>query len=153
MAYSKNNDLVKSDEHYTPAWIFEGLGVSFDLDVCAPKGGVPHIPAAKSFSIEDDGLTQQWYGNVWMNPPFTKPSPWVEKFITNGQGIALMVVSRSKWFQDIWKAADAVMPTVRDLRFDRPNDKAKQISFQTFLFAMGEQNVKALHNLGNARVR
>jgi hypothetical protein len=28
-----------SDEQYTPKWIFDALGVEFDLDVCAPQGG------------------------------------------------------------------------------------------------------------------
>lgn len=28
-----------SDDYYTPAWIFETLGLRFNLDVCAPPPG------------------------------------------------------------------------------------------------------------------
>jgi len=31
--------MKDSDEQYTPKWIFDGLNVQFDLDVCAPQGG------------------------------------------------------------------------------------------------------------------
>ena len=31
---------LTSDDYYTPKWIFEALGEHFDLDVCAPPGGV-----------------------------------------------------------------------------------------------------------------
>jgi len=46
--------LRGSDEVYTPSLFFERLGISFDLDVCAPKGGLPWIPATDHYSIEDD---------------------------------------------------------------------------------------------------
>lgn len=46
-------------EWYTPRYIFDALGLYFDLDPCAPKGGVPWIPAFRSYSIEDDGLSKR----------------------------------------------------------------------------------------------
>jgi hypothetical protein len=153
LAHTRNHKLEKSDDHYTPKWLFDGLGLEFDIDVCAPTGGVEWIPAKRSFDLEANGLAQLWSGKVWMNPPFSKPSPWVEKFIANANGIALMVVSRSQWFQDIWQASDAVMPTPRTMKFERPDGHSKQISFQTFLFAIGEDNVKALERLNTNRVR
>lgn len=53
-----------SDDYYTPAWVFERMGVEFDLDVCAPPGGIPWIPAKRYFTQEDDGLSQPWDGLV-----------------------------------------------------------------------------------------
>jgi hypothetical protein len=153
MAHNRNNDMVKSDEHYTPAWLFEALGLEFDIDVCAPEGGVSWIPAKKHFTQETDCLKQEWHGRIWMNPPFSKPSPFVEKFIQHGNGIALMVVSRSLWFHAIWNAADAIVPTSRTFKFERPDGSKKSISFQSFLFAIGEDNAKALHNLKDYKVR
>ena len=142
-----------SDEQYTPAWIFEKMGVQFDLDVSAPKGGIAWIPAKSYFTKEDDGLKQEWSGNVWMNPPFSKVTPWVEKFIENRQGICLLVVSRSYWFQKLWESADGILNTVPNLKFERPMDmKPNSISFQTFMFAYGKENVEALNKLGG-RVR
>jgi hypothetical protein len=65
------------------------MGITFDLDVCAPKGGLDWIPATKHYSIEDDALTQKWEGRVWMNPPFSGNSlPFVGKWIReHGNGM------------------------------------------------------------------
>jgi hypothetical protein len=153
MAHNRNNDLVRSDEHYTPAWLFEALNLEFDIDVCAPEGGVSWIPAKSYFTESIDCLSQEWSGRVWMNPPFSKPAPFVEKFIEHGNGIALMVVSKSKWFQAIWNAADAITPTARNMKFERPDGSNKTISFQSFLFAMGKENAEALHKLKDYKVR
>ena len=83
-----------------------------------------------------------------MNPPFSKPTPFVDKFIQHNNGIALMVVSKSKWFANLWEIADAIVPTPYNLKFDRPEGKSKQISFQTFLFALGKDSAAALSNMG-----
>ena len=64
-----------SDEWYTPRLIFETMGLQFDLDVAAPITGSPWVGASNFYSIEDDGLAQPWSGKVWMNPPYSKPSP------------------------------------------------------------------------------
>lgn len=151
MMAHKKNALDKSDEHYTPKWIFDQLGLTFDLDVAAPESG-SHVPCLKSFTEADDGLAQKWHGLVWMNPPFSKPSPWVEKFIAHDNGIGLLVVSRSKWFRDLWTKADAIAPTPYNFKFERPDGSNKQVSFQTFLFALGDKSANALHNL-ESRVR
>ena len=63
-----------SVDWYTPPHIFDGLGV-FDLDPCQPIGGVKWIPALQYYTLEDDGLTSDWYGRVWLNPPYGKHTP------------------------------------------------------------------------------
>jgi hypothetical protein len=151
--FTHGHQLKQSDEHYTPKWLFDELGIEFDMDVCAPVGGVPWLPAKKSFSVLDDGLAQVWVGSVWMNPPFSKPTPWVDKFIAHGDGIALMVVSRSKWFKELWNASDVIVPTPWNLRFERPDGSSKQIAFQTFLFAIGEKYDQSLTKLNDYKAR
>jgi hypothetical protein len=143
-----------SDDHYTPKWLFEALGVEFDIDVASPEQGIPWLPAKRWFSQANDGLSQEWGGEfVWMNPPFSKPTPWVDKFIENNNGIALLVVSRSKWFGHLWEKADAIAKTPYNLEFVRPSGTTKQISFQTFLFALGEKGTEALHQSNMGKVR
>ena len=146
MTFKRDHLLEKSDEHYTPKWLFDRMGISFDLDVAAPIGG-SYVPANRYYTEQDDGLAQEWNGKVWMNPPFSKPSPWVAKFIANSNGIALLVVSRSMWFRDLWASADAIAPTPYNFKFERPDGSTKQVSFQTFLFAFGVENVEALNRL------
>lgn len=101
----------KSVDWYTPPWIFEALGISFDLDPCAPVGGVPWIPAKAHFSESDNGLIQPWHGTVWLNPPYgVYTLDWLEKMHQYRNGVAL-VFSRTdtKWFHEYIINADAIL--------------------------------------------
>ena len=142
-----------NNEFYTPPWVFEKLGLTFDLDVCAPCGGVPWIPAKHHWCILNDGLQQKWYGRVWMNPPYSKPSPWIDKFIENGNGIALVPVTTGMWFDKIWQAADAVVIDKYNQKFERPDGTRKMIMFRTMYAAIGEENVEALKRLEVGKLR
>ena len=148
------SDSTTTDDYYTPKWLFDAMGLEFDIDVAAPAQGIPWIPAKRWFSQADDGLAQEWGGGlVWMNPPFSNATPWVNKFMDNGNGIALIPVSRSKWFNKIWDIADGILATPPDFKFERPDGKSQTISFQTFLFALGQPSTDALHRTKLARVR
>ena len=137
-----------SDEHYTPKELFEALGLVFDLDVAAPIGGNSCVPCSAYFDKNTDGLTSPWYGNVWMNPPYSKPTPWVDKFIEHGKGIALLPITRGQWWHRIWQAADIVLPLAYNFKFLRPEGlPAKPIVFQTALYGLGEENVEAIKRL------
>jgi hypothetical protein len=61
-----------SSEWLTPQYIFDGLGLVFDLDPAHPGWDNPYVivPAKRTFMIADDGLQQPWCGTVWLNPPF-----------------------------------------------------------------------------------
>ena len=144
--YKANND------YYTPAWIFESLRTKFDLDVCAPIGGTGLVPAARHYSLVDDGLVSPWEGVVWMNPPFSAPTPWIDKFIEHSNGICLVAMSRSKAFIRLWNQADALVALPNNLLFVLPDGKKKGIFMPCILAAMGDENVRALHNL-EERVR
>jgi len=152
MQYNSDN-LNKNDEQYTPAWVFERLGLTFDLDVCAPKGGISHIPALRHYSIEDNALLQPWLGRVWMNPPYSKPTPWADKFIEHGNGIALVPVTRGQWFDRLWDKADAVCLDLYNNKFDRPDGTKNAITFRTIFIALGSENAEALHRLQLGKVR
>ena len=146
-------DQNEKDECYTPAWIFNTIGLRFDLDVCGPINDVTHVPADTRYTILDDGLRQPWHGRVWCNPPYSAPKLWVEKFIQHGNGIALLPLSLSYWSKAIWNAADAMTLTERQPKFLRPDGSEQGIRFPTFLFAIGDENAKALKNFTEYRVR
>ena len=155
MNTSRNANPLKgtSDEHYTPSTIFKAINLIFDLDVAAPVGG-GNAPALHYYDKDSDGLKSEWWGNVWMNPPYSEPTPWVEKFLDHKQGIALLPITRGRWWDRLWNESGAILPTAYNLKFERPNgEAAKQITFRTALYAIGETNITALKmsNLGRIR--
>lgn len=139
-----------SDDYYTPKWVFDTLGVQFDLDVAAPPGGIPWVPATRHFSMADDGLAQPWEGRIWMNPPFSGVSPWINRFIIHGNGIALLPFSKSNWFAETWRSDGALVLMPIDLRFHR-GDKMAPIFMPTFLYAFGDSNIEAIAKVGRLR--
>ena len=68
-----------NDEYATPPEIWRPLSRAvggFDLDAASGAESTPIAP--DRLTKDDDGLTQPWYGNVWLNPPWS----------TNGNGSA-----------------------------------------------------------------
>ena len=142
-----------NDEYFTPEWVFKSMEVRFDLDVASPREGVSWIPADSFFTKEDDGLSQEWYGNVWMNPPYSQSKKWVEKFISHSQGIALLPLAKSKWMTDLWNNCDGILPMLNGFKFIRDNEPKGSIFLPVALFAFGKDNVDGLNRLNIGKVR
>jgi hypothetical protein len=99
--FTHESTYNESKEWYTPPEIFEGLGLSFDLDPCYPADKeIPHLPVLNRFTHRENGLLLPWTGLVWLNPPYGMDTPrWLEKLSLHGNGVAL-VFSRTDtdWF-------------------------------------------------------
>jgi hypothetical protein len=141
--------LGRSDEWYTPKYIFDAMGVHFDLDVAAPMGGPRHVPC--DTWIYDHSLQKPWHGFVWMNPPFGGRNglkQWLLKFYAHDNGVALVPDRTSApWFQDAAKVADAILFLSPKVKFERPDGSAGvSPSTGTTLLAAGDRGVQALTN-------
>ncbi len=142
----------KSVEWYTPKFIFEELSIQFDLDPCSPWDMETAVPAKTKFTIFDDGLSKEWFGRVWLNPPYGKDTPmWIRRMIEHGDGIAL-VFSRtdSAWCQEAMKACTAMLFISGRINFvpGKENQHKKSRSGAgTVLFAFGEDSAKALERI------
>lgn len=101
-------EQMTTDDYYTPPWVFDAMALRFDLDVAAPPGGVDWIPADRFYTQADDGLAQPWNGRVWMNPPFSNSAPWVRRYLTHRDGIALLPLARTNWLSELWAEADGI---------------------------------------------
>ena len=138
----------QSDEWYTPKYIFDSLGCEFDQDVAAPEMRIHcHVPA-KEF-ITETSLEKEWFGFVWMNPPFGKRNTigeWLDKIYEHGDGIALTPDRTSAgWWQRAAKQADAMLLVSGKIKFIKPDGSVgKQPGTGTTLFAYGVKAVECL---------
>lgn len=142
-------EALTSDDYYTPAWVFERMGITFDLDVAAPPSGIPWIPATRHLTKLEDGLTADWTGRVFMNPPWSQSTPWVLRFIEHNHGVALLPISKARWFDRLWSVADGIV---------MPNEggawkfaSGRSVQFAIFFAAFGADCVEAIANLGRIR--
>ena len=76
-----NQGLMTSntDLWSTPRDFFDDYNAvyHFDVDVCATA---ENALCAKFYSPEDDGLSKEWRGVCWMNPPYGREiSKWMKK--------------------------------------------------------------------------
>ena len=103
-----------SDEWYTPPHVIEAarktLG-AIDLDPCTSEVAQKWIGATEYFTITDDGLSKDWHGRTWLNPPYGgKAKVWVKDLeIAYEDGaipaaIALLngTACKNSWFDPYW---------------------------------------------------
>jgi hypothetical protein len=99
----------RNDRWLTPLNVVQALG-KFDLDPC---GAPEHKLAANTYLLENenDGLSDEWFGRVWLNPPYGRVMrKWVEKLVEHGTGTALIPVAAGTklWQEVVFKEATAI---------------------------------------------
>jgi len=105
--YQKGND-----EYATPDWIknvlFEGW-----YDPCPLSQGL----------VERDGLYSSWDSDkIFINPPYSKPMPWIERAIAEaqkGKTVALLVKhdSSTRWWAKLHEAGAYFLPIMGRIKF------------------------------------
>lgn len=145
-------DSGKSDEWYTPKYIFDALGCRFDTDAASPKDfSLTHVPA-NNFIFEDS-LNKEWVGFTWLNPPFGKRNSknlWLNKMHEHGNGLVLTPDRTSApWFQEALKKSDACLFVDGKVQFIAGHgnvSNVKQPSTGTCIFAYGWKGMEVLLN-------
>lgn len=144
------DDVLTSDDWYTPAWIFEGLGLRFDLDVSAPIGGVPWVPADRHYSESDNGLLQPWSGLVWCNPPYSSPTAWCRKWAEHPGGgcILLRADLSTSGPHAAFRAASSIYVPPKRLQFvSGVGERSGAVNFSTVLLGRSAAVDEAMHRL------
>ena len=142
---SKNS----TDEWYTPIELINSLG-SFDLDPCAPE--VPLWRTATTMYDKNiDGLKQDWFGRVWLNPPYSRPliEQFVNRMAEHNNGIALLFNRcDSKMFIDvILEKATAIKFLKGRIKFyKKDGTRGGSPGCGSILIAFGEDNAYKLEN-------
>ena len=141
--------IGETSEWYTPQWIFDALGLEFDLDPCSP--GKDHwVPAKHTYDEKTNGLMKPWFGLVFMNPPFEGRNghiPWLKRFFSHGNGIAIArAYTSSSWFHEyvIPKAETLLFPKGKT-KFIKPDGtQGKSPSSGIVMIGCGERANSAL---------
>lgn len=140
-----------TDTWLTPPHIIKALG-PFDLDPCCPES-MPWPTAAWSYCRADDGLSKDWHGRVWLNPPYSREAvKWLRKLADHGQGTALVFArTETSWFFDyVWKRASAILFLEGRIHFHLPDgSRAKaNAGAPSCLVAYGEKDAELLQGSG-----
>ena len=121
----------KTNEWGTPQTLFDELDreFHFTLDPCSTH---ENAKCRKHYTQEDDGLSQDWTGEVvFCNPPYGREIPkWVEKAATSQATTVMLIPARTdtRYFHD-WIYGKAEIRFLRGrVRFERepgvPGDAA-----------------------------
>lgn len=142
---------MRTDEWLTPIEIIRSLG-EFDLDPCSPISR-PWDTAKHHFSLSENGLLQQWFGRVWMNPPYgSMCKKWLEKITKHGNGIALIFArtETEMFFRNVWTKADSIFFFQGRLNFYTVAGIRSKLNAgaPNCLVAYGENNIEAIEDSG-----
>ena len=142
---------MKNDEWLTPPHILEKLG-SFNLDPCAPAVR-PWETAENYYTVFDDGLSKNWAGRVWCNPPYGKEAAaWLCRLADHQNGIALIFArtETKMFFEHVWQKADALLFIEGRLYFHYVDGAraAANSGAPSVLIAYGKENVDSLEKSG-----
>lgn len=126
---SHQSRRMLNDEWLTPPEIIRDLG-PFDLDPCAPIVR-PWDTAKKHYTIEDNGLMQEWEGFVWCNPPYgLQAKDWLRKLLWHNNGIALIFArtETDMFFRYVWPWANSIFFFDGRLHFYSVNGERSKIN-------------------------
>lgn len=117
------------NEWYTPDAcldaVREVLG-EIDLDPASSDAAQEKVKAKAYFTKETDGLSQEWHGHVWLNPPYAQPhiADFVSKMVAERRaehvtaGIMLTHnYTDTAWFHEAAGMADAICFTRGRVKF------------------------------------
>lgn len=139
------------DEWLTPPHVLDSLG-PFALDPCSPIVR-PWPTADRHFTVEDNGLEQQWKGSVWLNPPYGNEMwKWLDMLALHGNGIALIFArTETKGFtRCVWQSASAVFFLRGRLKFHHVSGKGAGscAGAPSVLVSYGEECSERLRDCG-----
>lgn len=143
-----------SDVWLTPPEIIARLG-PFDLDPCAAPRPRPWNTAQTHIQPPSDGLAVEWWGRVWLNPPYSREAvKWVERLADHGSGTALTFArTETSWFvRQIWNRATAVLFLDGRLYFHRRDGSraAANAGAPSVLVAYSDYDAQRLRDSGIA---
>ena len=150
-AYKKITHVTQNtgeNEWYTPLFYIDAarevMG-RIDIDPASCETAQEYIKAKEYFTAETDGLSHEWCGNVWLNPPYSKDlvSQFIDELAcevnagrTKQAIVLLNNATETAWGQAILSTASAVcFPKGRIKFLDKTGSPAgKPLQGQMFCY-------------------
>lgn len=134
----------KNDILRTPQYIIDALG-PFDLDPCAAE--FTNIGRVNWWDGRGEcGLERDWFGLVYVNPPFSKKQIWIEKMIDYGNGIIILPERGSApWFGPLAEAAGRYFIMGKKINFEGGSSSN---NIGSVLFPFGKEAIERIKNSG-----
>lgn len=137
--YIVNNS--RNDQWFTPQRYVESarkvMG-SIDLDPASCAEANITVRATHFYSEEDDGLSQPWAGNVWLNPPYSMVRLFISKLLESDEvGQAIVLVNNATetgWCRDLASHASACVFHTGRLPFTKPGSNETSAPMQGQIF-------------------
>lgn len=139
------------DEWLTPPEIIQALS-PIDLDPCAPTNR-PWEIAENHYTIMDNGLTKDWRGFVFCNPPYgNKTGLWLSRMSEHGNGVALVFArtDTKNFHQYVFNKAAAILFMEGRLTFYHADGRrgANNAGAPSCLIAYGDEAAQRLNKSG-----
>lgn len=126
----------------TPKWLLALLAPAFnwDVDVCASGPNV----CDRYYDESQDGLSKQWHGLCWMNPPYKRHviNQWVRKAYKSSKRHATVICllparTDTQWWQNHVPYANLCVFMKGRLKF---GDATNSAPFPSAIVAFGPLN-------------
>lgn len=126
------------DSWGTPQYLIDHarlVMISIDCDPASNKEAQERVNASTFYTIEENGLTMPWHGNVWLNPPYSQPlvTQFTEKLLeeiklgnTKKACVLLNNSTDTKHVQSLLRQCAAVLLLDKRVAFIPPGSKTPQ---------------------------
>lgn len=116
------------NEWYTPENVIELARTvmgSIDTDPASSELANKTVKANVYFTKDNDGLSKEWFGNVWMNPPYAQPliTKFCDKLLKELSGHATQAIvlvnnaTDTAWFHSLAAVSTAICFTKGRVKF------------------------------------
>ncbi len=142
----------RTDVWLTPPSVIKAVG-PFDLDPCAAPEPRPWPTAARHIVEDEDGLSQEWSGMCFVNPPYSDCGPWLKKLADHGQGVGLVFarVETDWFFRTAWERGAGLLFLRGRIKFCTPDGRPTRSGVApSVLIGYGDE---ALRRLANAPLK